>query len=72
MSSIYEVTFTFTPEDEYVNGEGFVTVIATSEEEARKTIHQAMGDAKDLNVTEVREIANIDSNYPHEAHRTLQ
>lgn len=72
MSSIFEVAFTFTPEDEYVNGEGFVTLIASSEEEARKLIHASMGDAKDLCITQINKIADIAGSVPHQAHQTLQ
>jgi hypothetical protein len=72
MSSIFEVAFTFTPEDEFVNGEGFVTLIASSEDEARKLITEMMGDAQDLSITQVNKIADIASSVPHEAHRTLQ
>jgi hypothetical protein len=35
MTSIYQVAFTFTPDDEYVNGDGFVTVFAIHEDAAR-------------------------------------
>jgi hypothetical protein len=72
MSSLFEVTFTFTPDDEYVNGEGFVTIIASSEDQARALIHEMMGDAQDLTITQIIKIGDIAGSTPMEAHSTLQ
>jgi hypothetical protein len=72
MTSIYQITFTFTPDDDYVNGEGFVTVFAINEDVARKTVRDMMGDAKDLAIVELQKIADVPDTVPHSAHDTLQ
>jgi hypothetical protein len=72
MTSIYQVVFTFTPDDEYINGEGFVTVFASNEDVARQTIYDMMGDAKDLTIVEIQKIADVPDCVPHSAHNTLQ
>jgi hypothetical protein len=72
MTSIYQIAFTFTPDDDYVNGEGFVTVFASNEDVARKTVHDMMGEAKDFTITEIEKIADVPDCVPHSAHDTLQ
>jgi hypothetical protein len=72
MTSIYQIAFTFTPNDEYVNGEGFVTVFANNEDVARQVVHEMMGDAKDLTILEIQKIADVPDCVPHSAHDTLQ
>jgi hypothetical protein len=72
MTSIYQIAFTFTPTDEYINGEGFVTIFATNEDVARQVVHEMMGDAQDLTIVEIQKIADVSGNVPHSAHNTLQ
>jgi hypothetical protein len=72
MTSIYQITFTFTPDDEHVNGEGFVTVFANNDDVARQIVHDMMGDAKDLMILEIQKIADVPDTVPHSAHDTLQ
>jgi hypothetical protein len=72
VTSIYQIAFTFTPDDEYVNGDGFVTVFVINEDVARKTIRDMMGDVKDLIITEIQKIADVPDCVPHSAHETLQ
>ena len=72
MTSIYQITFTFTPDDEHVNGEGFITVFAHNDDVARQVVHDMMGDAKDLMILEIKKIADVPDTVPHSAHDTLQ
>jgi hypothetical protein len=75
-SRIYEVSFTFTPppeDEETVNGNGYITVMATSEEEALKVIEQLLEEVTDLEVTSIQPLADVPNDvFPHEAHQRLQ
>ncbi len=59
---IYEVFFTFTPDDPTASGEGLVTVEASSSLEAEEVFNDVMGDIKDVAVKEIREVVEIPEN----------
>lgn len=71
MLSLYEVSFHYTPEDD-TSGDGYVSVLASSENEVHALIYDMMGGAPNLTITAITFIAQVDSNVPHPAHPTLQ
>lgn len=59
---IYEVYFTFTPDDPTSSGEGLVTVEAETSIAAEEAFNDIMGDIKDVAIQEIREIVEIPEN----------
>lgn len=68
---IYEVYFTFNPDDPTASGEGFVTVEANTPIEAEELFNDVMADVKDVAIQEIREVVEIPENIDFTP-RTLQ
>lgn len=70
---LYEIEFTFTPEDQDGVGEGLVTVAADNEDDAREAFSNFLDGMNDVEITSVRLVVddpNLDAN--NYRPRTLQ